>query len=410
MLCYPPVSSRDLNPKTWFDPDESAVVLREAAQLQTAPDNTDETAAPSASFPVRIAEALVDEKWLKLKIAQGQIPNEATCQIVQGNQRPFYLRVEPTDANSLRCRLDESEQNHLRANPAMAALGVQAAGKWTPHSYSVLVTNLQDLVTGRDARRERQIREARESPQRFMDVLAVLANGDDEERLKQFLTYCDIPLDLEIRPFRRRSFNQAVGAAGEEPFRIPAGRHLRHFEVLHEAVMDFVHRHQYRLDQHVERGCAKGIGNYLHILLTTGNLLLSQIERIVAALECEPKLELKRDHWAQIRGCLEAYYHALDQLLETTALRYLDALLGSASPAAISAEFADSLPGLIALIDRALRHRDQMLALQQDRLVVVTPTGQSISGPGFFKSLLSPEKWPAFAQRVHELEARLKTA
>jgi len=172
--------------------------------------------------------------------------------------------------------------------------------------------------------------------------------------------------------------------------------------------MDFVHRHQYRLDQHVERGRAKGIGNYLHILLTTGNLLLSQIKRIAAALECEPKLELKRDHWAQIRDCLEAYYRALDQLLETTVVRYLDALLDSASSAAISSEFAESLPGLIALLERALRHRDEMLALQQAWLVVVTPNGESISGPGFFKALLSPEKWPTFAQRVHELEARLK--
>jgi hypothetical protein len=25
-----------------------------------------------------------------------------------------------------------------------------------------------------------------------MDVLTVLANGDDEEKLKQFLTYCDV--------------------------------------------------------------------------------------------------------------------------------------------------------------------------------------------------------------------------
>ena len=76
---------------------------------------------------------------------------------------------------------------------------------------------------------------------------------------------------------------------------------------------------------------------------------------------------------------------------------------------AINTEFAESLPALLALLERALRNRDQMLALQQTRLVVVTPTGQSITGPGFFKSLLSPEKWPSFARRVHELEARLKT-
>lgn len=221
LLCYPPVSSRELNPKVWFDPDESAVDLREAAQLQTAPDNTDETTAPAASFPVRIAEALVDEQWLKLKIASGQLSNGVTCQIVQGNHRPFYLKVEPTAANSLRCRLDDAEQKHLRSHPAMVALGEHPAGKWTPQSGPILETNLQDLVTGRDARRERQIREARESPQRFMDVLKVLANGVDEERLEQFLTYCDIPLDLEVRRLPAEVFQPSGGRGGGRAFSNP---------------------------------------------------------------------------------------------------------------------------------------------------------------------------------------------
>ena len=53
--------------------------------------------------------------------------------------------------------------------PFIGDLGVQSAGKWKPQSQPMLVANLQDLVTGRDARRERQIHEARESPQRFMD-------------------------------------------------------------------------------------------------------------------------------------------------------------------------------------------------------------------------------------------------
>ena len=90
-------------------------------------------------------------------------------------------------------------------------------------------------------------------------------------------------------------------------------------------------------------------------------------------------------------------------------MRYLDALLESESLAAINAEFAESLPGLHALLERALRNRDQMLALQQTRLVVVAPTGQTITGPGFFKSMLSPEKWPGFARRLNGFEAQLKS-
>ena len=91
----------------------------------------------------------------------------------------------------------------MRDTPALVQHGEISAGNWTPQSNPVLVASLQDIVTGWDVRRERQIREARESPQRFMDVLTVSCSGDDEERLKQVLTYCHIPIDLPARLLRR---------------------------------------------------------------------------------------------------------------------------------------------------------------------------------------------------------------
>jgi hypothetical protein len=409
LLCYPPVPARQFSSKAWFDPDDSGVVLREAAQLQTAPDNTDEAAAPSVSFPVRIAEALVEEEWLKLKIANGRVTQNAVCRIVQGNQRPIFLRPEADGNKGLRCRLDEADQKRLRAQPSLVALGIQSGGEWKPQSQPVLATNLQDLISGRDVRRERQIREARESPQRFMDVLALLACDDDEERLKKFLSAFDIYLDFPSRLLRRRPTAGHSGAPGDGQFHVPAARSLRHFEVLHDAIMDFVQRHQNRLDQLVERGRAKGIPNFVHILLTAGNLLLSQSERIVAALEVEARLEMNPDRWHQIRDCLDTYYRALEHLLETTAVDYLDALLDAESPGQVSAEFADSLPDLHALLGRALRNRERLFELQQTRLVVATGSGNPVIGPGFFRSILSPEKWPSFARRLNGFEAQLKS-
>jgi hypothetical protein len=406
LLCYPPVPAKQFSPERWFDPDETAVVLREASQLQTAPDNTDESTAAPSDFPIRITEALVEENWLKVKLAAGQTSSATGCRVIQGDHRPYYLTVEATESGSLRCRLNESDQKRLRASPALAQLGLHSAGHWTPQSHPVLITNLQDIVTGRDVRRERQIREARESPQRFMDVLTVLCSGDDEERLKQFLTYCDIPIDLPVRLIRRRTPTSGGGSADGEALRILGARNLRHFEVLHEAVMDFVHRHQRRLNRHVERGTAKGIPNFLHILLTIGNLLLSQIERIIAALEADAKLEISPDRWHQVRDNLDAYYRVLEELFEMTAVDYLDALLDGGSAGKISAEFAESLPDLHGLKQRAIGNRERLIQLQQTRLVVMTVSGP-VTGPGFFSSILSPAKWSGFVKHVGELENQL---
>jgi hypothetical protein len=210
-----------------------------------------------------------------------------------------------------------------------------------------------------------------------------------------------------LLPLRRRITPNGFAPTGDDALRIFGTRNLRHFEVLHEAVMDFVNRHLRRLNRHVEHGTAKGIPNFLHILLTIGNLLLSQIERIVAALEAEAKLEIGPDRWHQIRDNLDAYYQVLEELFEVTAVDYLDALLDGHSSKKISAEFVESLPDLHNLLQRAIRNREQLVRLQQTRLVVMTAKGPVI-GPGFFRSILSPAKWPGFVRQLAELEAQLK--
>jgi len=407
LLCYPPEGGKQLSPAVMFDPADSAVVLRETAQLQTAADNPDEATTPPAGFPIRILEAQVEEQWIKLTISASADPGALACRVLQGDHRPFFLAVEAGHHGSLRCRLNEIDQRRLRAQPALAQLGLRSQENWTPRSYPVLITNLQDIVTGRDIRRERQIREARESPQRFMDVLTVLCSGDDEERLKQFLTYCDIPIDLPARLLRRRTPSNNTSSTDGDALRILGARNLRHFEFLHEAVMDFAHRHQKRLDRHVERGTAKGIPNFLHILLTIGNLLLSQIERVIAALEADTGLEMTPDRWHQVRDNLDAYYRVLEKLFETTAVDYLDALLDATSAAKVSAEFAENMPDLHGLLHRSLRNRERLLQLQQTRLVVMTVSGP-VTGPGFFSSILSPAKWNGFARHLQGLEEKLK--
>lgn len=407
LLCYPPAATKQISPKLWFDPDRTSVVLRDAHQLQTATDNTDESSAPSPNFPVTITEAQVEEEWLKMKVT-GQISGSGVCRIIQGENRPFFLDVESTTSGCLRCRLDDINQKRLRNVPALAQLGLNSAGNWTSKSNPVLVTNLQDIVTGRDVRRERQIREARESPQRFMEVLTVLCSNDDEERLKQFLTYCDIPIDLPARLFRRRPVASKATGWVNDRLKISGARNLRHFELLHEAVMDFVHRHQRRLNRHVERGTAKGIPNFIHILLTICNLLLSQIERIVAALEAESTLEISADRWHQVRDNLDAYFSVLGELLEMTAVDYLDVLLEGGSRKSIGAEFGESLPELGGILQRVIKSRELLAQLQQTRLVVTTGAGP-VTGPGFFNSILSPEKWNGFATRLSEFERTIAT-
>jgi len=136
--------------------------------------------------------------------------------------------------------------------------------------------------------------------------------------------------------------------------------------------MDFVHRHERRLKQHVARGTAKGIPNFFHILLTIGNLLLSQIERIVVAFESESRVQMDTDRWHRIREKLDAYYHTLGDLLDMTTMDYLDAMFATKRAANDAhALFAENLADLIKLYYQATDCRDKLDVLQQSRLIIV---------------------------------------
>ncbi|MBI5397707.1 MAG: hypothetical protein HZA91_20610 [Verrucomicrobia bacterium] len=406
LLCYPPVTARQFSPKSWFDPSGTAVVLKKADQLITASENADEPTRNSRAFQLRLTEALVDENCLRLRFDGEDASPGILCSISQGNSRPFILHLAKTDAGLLCAKLDAGQEKRLCVAPAIAELGTGLPNQWKALSNPLFVTNLLDIATGRDVRRERQIREARESPQRFMDVLMVLSRSDDEERLKQFLTYCDIPMDLSMRLYRGRSTG-STSADRMETLRMLGARNLRHFEALHEAVMDFVARHRRRLDRHVESGTAKGIPNFLHILLTIGNLLLSQIERVVVAFEAESKTEMRPERWHLIRNNLDAYYHALEQLLQITAVEYLDSMLEIAPREKVCTEFSESLPDLKGLYERATKNRDVLDALRQTRLAITNSGGGAVPSPGFFNSVLTPAKWEGFLANIAKFQQRL---
>lgn len=406
LLCYPPVPARQISPKTWFDPESTGIKLKSADQLVTASENPDEHDEEPNKFSLRLTEALVEDDALIMKTTGGDVSSVVMCLISQGNMKPFILRVAPAEAEILRASLDPAQQKWLRNTPAIAQLGTGSLGNWMALSNQLLVTNLQDIVTGSDLRRERQIREARESPQRFIDVLTALSRDDNEERLKQFLTYCDIPIDLPVRLFQRRHSSTKTADGQLEALRVLGERNLKHFEILHDAVMDFVHRHRRRLDHHIERGTAKQIPNFLHILLTIGNLLLSQIERVRAALEVGTTVQMDPYRWHQIRDNLDIYYCALRELLQLTAVNYLDAMIEAAPIKNIRAEFSDSLSEIMGLYNRAIKDRDSLDALQGSHLRIVTLL-HSVSGPGFFDSVLAPQKWKRYLASIRSLQAQL---
>lgn len=401
LLCYPPLPAKEFKPEKWFDPSGSARALKRADELIVAKDNPDEPKPDEPALSSGLFEAYIEGRHLELRVDSAFAGSTPQCVLLQEGCRPEYLATVAPKAGFLRCELPDRLAKDLRTKPSMVQLGLLQDGKWTPQTNLLLVANLQDLATNQDQRRQRQIKEARESPQRFMEVLTLICSSEDEERLKAFLTYCDIPIDLPVKLLRSRGNSETDQEKTGEALRTLGQKNLRHFELLHEAVIDFVDRHERRLKRHIDRGTVHGIPNFLHILLTIENLLLLQIERVIFALEAESQMRVDADRWFNTRAILDAYFVRLKSLLKITATDYVNAIDGSAPAEEVREAFSDGFPLVLELTDRSISSRDKIVALVGARLRI--NTGSGATDAQFFNECIGAKKWP---QALREFETQ----
>lgn len=271
-------------------------------------------------------------------------------------------------------------------------------------SNPLLVTNLRNFLTGGDLSRERQFREAQESPQRFLDILTLLGDGENQERLKIFLECFNIPFDSDAQLRFRRPFFKAVATWQVERMRATGKCELKHFGSLHEAVLGFVERHQKLLDKHVDSESAGGIPNFLQILQTVCTLLLYQIEGTIDVMSRRSQIDMKAGEWNQVRKNLIRYYVELKKLLRLTTLKYLSKLAGLGP---IGPEFSDSIPGLIDFYDRALADRD-LLDRVRKKFFILTELRTTVPMPFIKAELLEDKKWETYFEEVTALQEELK--
>lgn len=406
LLCYPPVPTRKFRYARWFDPHESARDLKKPQDLRSATDNPDAPRPTEAMLPLCLAEAFVDDSNLELRV-QGETSGlRLQCALLQAECRPEHMPVRLVSPGHFRVSLPEKLRKDLRSKPSLVQLIGGLGQETEPLSNHLLVTNLQDLETNLDLRRQRQIREARESPQRFIEVLNDISLSEDDERLKTFLTYCDIPIDLPVGLLRKRSSLSDYSSRQGGGLQALGQRNLRHFELLHDAVIHFAERHERRLRRHVDRGTVRGIPNFLHILLTIERLILSQIERVVVALESEAEVRMPVNRWHDSRQYLDAYFVRLRSLLQLMIHEYIPAMDKAADGDEARTAFADGIPGLINLIDTGTTQRDRLIHLVESRLKIETPSG-STTNAQFFKECLSPKKWPAMLREFDLIRQEL---
>jgi HKD family nuclease len=288
-----------------------------------------------------------------------------------------------------------------RLQQSSCVVQVEAYGREgsATQSNSVLLTNLRDISTGDSTRRARYVKEAQESATQFYAVLADLINGSDDDALKVFLSFCDIPITLAARPMLRHraewSIRDSMRSLGTKNFQLCRD--------LHEAVLQFCDRHMRKLRRHITDRDIDGVPNFVHIFLAINALLRSQIERVVQGLEARDGL-LSTDEWAMCRELCNVYYERFREITSCFWTEYLEPMRNEHPEVNFHELLAPDLDAIKETAADMLAFRDRIEGLRRTKCILPA-TGALY---GYFYSILAPEPWARYKKAAESAYLRVQ--
>jgi HKD family nuclease len=389
------LSARKLQSEKLFDPLSTAVVLKAADQLQPAPKDTHDV---NTGFEIFLREAMLSEKVIRMsaKIPDGITYDSlfAKVKVYDGGQVSMLVNHKRDDEYVT----ENAEQiaGGLYKEPCLITLEAIRDSQTIAASNPLLITNLLDIHTGQNVKRERRIREAQQSAIEFFKVLTDMIDDGDEQSLIAFFNFCNIPLIDAARPVIYRGTRPAWD--GGQGMRSLGEKNLKIFTQLHEAAINFFDRHLKKLGHHTEYGGINGIANYLHIFLAMGAILRSQVERAMQGFEAKDQ-PLSADEWYDHRQRLDAYFRRFDQLMECLHGRYLPHLLKLYQRNDIRERFTPDTEALFDLCIDMLAFKDRCEFLVNNTLKIRIMTGNIVIPPFNDDNIFNHERWPEFEKR-----------
>ncbi len=398
MLLLRGLTKRTIRPERLFDPSQTAVHLKDEMILQ--PEEREKVPA-QVRRQINLLEASLDEKLIRLRALLPDIIRfdhlSAALTFLDDTKSVIPLRhlseqvyVGEVSEQLLQKLSESSSVVHIYANENRKRVAT---------SNGMFVTYLQDIGTGRSLRRERSLKEARQSPAQFFEVFASIVAEGDDEATKNFLDSFNVRVtDLPLPEIYR-----AVKPVWEvdRAFMMIRGRPWIISDTVHEAVIKFFDRHYKRLQRHVENRSPEGLPNFMHIVLTTGAVLHGQIAHGVAGLKARASLPFRPEQWSRQRDRLAAYFSRYKDLLDCLTKQYLSPMSRRYQAAEIKEHVIRDPEMLQSLTSSVINLRKELETLRVEKLRVERVLGDPGVAPLFPASLFHESQWPTYERELN---------
>ncbi|MBI4455146.1 MAG: hypothetical protein HY644_04525 [Acidobacteria bacterium] len=384
LVVLPPIGAKSFDLRRFVDPCSNAHRLSSDDELRT--DTREPVSSADALRPICLREAIVESDRLTL---HGKFPEDfpnstavTHLQLTDSSTQEFETTRD--SQSTLSAKLPTRLLPILRQSSSLVCLKDLATGEEL--SNTLLITNLVDIETHESVRQERHIREAKESASQFFAVLNDLLRDGDNAALLTFLSFCDIPL---VNAPGLAVFRQRPVWEGREGMRSLGERNLQICKTLHEATLRFFDRHFKKLQRHAKTRLLEGIPNFLHIFLSMGNLLRTQIERTILGLEAKSS-RITVEEWADCKQFWDIYFRRFQMLMECLWDDYLKRIASKYKRGDIEQEFGPDLAAIHEICDEMIRFRDRIEQVRLTKRIVY----------GYFHSVVHPDNWKRLAADV----------
>lgn len=385
-----------------FDPDKTAVRLKHEAALHSS--RSDEETIEHARHDIKLLEATLNGDKLNIRADVPSIFEEVTLHATLSSQNGFKKQLPIAHQHEEMYAVEVSQEIKQRLGESSTLIQIEAyeGGDTVGSSNVVLVTNLLSIENDKPLRRERHIKEAQQSAPQFFAVLRDLLQGDDDQALLTFLSYCNIPVGgISRAPVLRHMKPAWDGGIG---MRSLGERNLEIYLDLHLATLDFFDRHFRRLQRHVASRSPEGIANFMHIFLAMGGVLRAQMERITQGLESKNS-PLTTKEWFDCRNGVNVYFGRFKLMMDCLWKDYLSPMLKQNEAREIKEQFNPDLQPLHDLYTDMHSFRERIERLRTTKLVHRNQLGE-VKTPNYFDCVLSVERWTKYA---HELQGNLNS-
>jgi len=384
--------SNDFIPEQLFDPGNTAVHLDNKEMLNSSYTGSDTYTSTSHGIHLGEATLVEDKIYISAVIPSGIDQNSVKVRLSFKEDSDMLWPVTTLEDNSIFSQVTSRGIQLINKASTLIRIEANQQDNGNPIlSNTILITNLVDIHSGKNLRKERHIEEAQQSTVQFFNVLQELVNWGSESELLTFLKFCNIQVMEALRPIlfssgitREWDISRGMRNLGE--------RNLFVFNNLHETAIQFVDRHINKLQQHVDYGSVNGIPNFIHIMLAIGGVISVQIERTIRGFE-EKQEPLSIQEWYDFRQKYHEYFDKYRQLIDIFCFQYVRNMISTYGLDEVQKRFGPDIRDIQDMLRKVLTYREKIESLRTRKLKVKTDSGNLVIPKYFHWCILAEEQW-----------------